>query len=347
MAGILDKKTRFVDLVVTQEGKRQIAAGKLRAEFASLTDSHAFYDSSGSYAEACDRIYFQVMERPENSLVIEKDDSGKLLTFDHSPTGSIVGNAIFEKENVKVADLHKLKIATGSQFASLSAAIEQSFIRHFDNNFFLSSVDLVGDEAFQLNTNSIEYEISPVVPFASGAKKEIINVNQAEPFLLDGKLTHLSNFDYLPPVNEDGSPYGEYTDIRNTTRNTWQDIIDELGYNAFARIDMNTGNDVDVQKNTQGDVRPKGLRRNRSNIAKKEFKTITFDKTSKDNNLLIQVFEKNKNMFKKLDIVDAGVFVDDNDPNNRYEKQVYYVGKIYLDDFNTPTFINLFTLIFD
>ena len=29
--GILDKKTRFIDLVVTQEGKRQIAAGKLRA----------------------------------------------------------------------------------------------------------------------------------------------------------------------------------------------------------------------------------------------------------------------------------------------------------------------------
>jgi len=44
--GILDKKTRFIDLVITQEGKRQIAAGKLRAELASLSDGTAFYDKS-------------------------------------------------------------------------------------------------------------------------------------------------------------------------------------------------------------------------------------------------------------------------------------------------------------
>jgi hypothetical protein len=59
------------------------------------------------------------------------------------------------------------------------------------------------------------------------------------------------------------------------------------------------------------------------------------------------MFQKNKNLLQKLDIVDAGIFVDDSDPNDYFEKQVYYVGKIYLDDFNTPTFINLFTLVFD
>jgi hypothetical protein len=347
MAGILDKKTRFVDLVVTQEGKRQIASGQLRAEYASFTDMHAFYTSSGSYSEICNRIYFQVMGRPENSLVIEKDDSGKLLTFDHTPTGSIVGNAIFEKENVVTEDLHKLKIATGSQFASLSTAIEKSFIRHFDQNYFLSSVDLVGDEEFEISNNNLRYEITPVFPFSSGAKKEIINVNQAEPFLLDSKITHLDNFDFLPPINEDGSAYGNYTDIRNTSKNTWEDIINELGYDAFADTFINKGNDVDVQKNTIGDYQPSKIRRNRNTMSKKEFKTITFDKTSKDNNLLIQMFEKNKNLFKKLDIVSAGVFIDNNDLNKRFEKQVYYIGKVFLDDFNTPTFINLFTLIFD
>ena len=100
MAGILDKKTRFIDLVVTQEGKRQIASGKLRAEFASATDSNSFYDSSEKYNDTTKRIYFQVMERPENAIVLEIDDSGKLVSFDMSPTGSIVGSAIFEKENV-------------------------------------------------------------------------------------------------------------------------------------------------------------------------------------------------------------------------------------------------------
>ena len=46
MAGILDKKTRFIDYVITQEGKRQLASGKLRAEYASVTDMHTFYDKN-------------------------------------------------------------------------------------------------------------------------------------------------------------------------------------------------------------------------------------------------------------------------------------------------------------
>ena len=78
MAGILDKKTRFIDLIVTQEGKRQIATGKLRAEFASANDSQADYQKSENYQDAVKKIYFQTMERPENSITLEADDSGKI-----------------------------------------------------------------------------------------------------------------------------------------------------------------------------------------------------------------------------------------------------------------------------
>ena len=348
MAGILDKKTRFVDLIVTQEGKRQIAAGKLRAEYASYTDMHAFYKKGYTYPEVCNRLYFEPMERPEHAITIEKDDSGKLVQFDHSPTGSIVGNAIFEKENVKQQDLHKLKIATGSQFASLSSAIEKTFLQHFNRNYFLSSVDLVGDDSFEINENNIKFEITATVPFPSGTNREIINVNQAEPFMLDSKIAHLPNFQFLPPVNEDGSSYGNYTDIRNTTKETWQDIVDHLGYKAFSAIEHNERDDLDtVKSDLDGDLKRRRVSNRNKNFEKKECKTITFDKTSKDNNLIIQLFEKNNNLFKKLDIVEAGAFIDNNDPNKRFEKEVYYVGKIFLDDFNTPTFVNLFTIIFD
>ena len=47
MAGILDKKTRFIDYVITQEGKRQLASGMLRATYASVNDMHTFYDKNG------------------------------------------------------------------------------------------------------------------------------------------------------------------------------------------------------------------------------------------------------------------------------------------------------------
>ena len=94
MAGILDSKTRFIDLIVTQEGRRQISAGKLRAEWASLSDANAFYDKFES-DNVSDRIYFQATDMPNNSIVIEKDDSGKMIEFNFSATGSIVGRFRF------------------------------------------------------------------------------------------------------------------------------------------------------------------------------------------------------------------------------------------------------------
>ena len=63
----------------------------------------------------------------------------------------------------------------------------------------------------------------------------------------------------------------------------------------------------------------------------------------------MQMFEidESRSLLKKLDIVDAGVFYDEEDINLKYEKRVFYAGKVFLDSFNTPTFINMFTIIMD
>ena len=118
MAGILNKRSRFIDLVITQEGKRQIAAGKLRAEYASLSDSAVWYSTNEKNEEVRKRIYFESMESPNNVIVLEKDDSGKLVDFDFSPTGSIVGNNIFDKDATATNSL-KLKPVTGSAFSKI------------------------------------------------------------------------------------------------------------------------------------------------------------------------------------------------------------------------------------
>ena len=50
--------------------------------------------------------------------------------------------------------------------------------------------------------------------------------------------------------------------------------------------------------------------------------------------------------FTKLDLIDYGeIIVEDDDL--RPNKHVFFVGKIYLDGNNTPTFVNLFTLMLD
>ena len=65
-------------------------------------------------------------------------------------------------------------------------------------------------------------------------------------------------------------------------------------------------------------------------------------------NVLTQIYEKDTidGKLKKLDIVDAGEFLDESD-SERLVKRVFYVGKVYNDSNNYATFLNLFTLIWD
>ena len=350
--GILDKKTRFIDLVVTQEGKRQIAAGNLKAEFASLSDCNAFYDKAHKN-DISQRLYFEVMERAENSIVLEKDDSGKLISFNFSPTGSIVGNNIFLKDTNNAQKL-SLNSVTGSSFDVGQNSVLDASLNHFKKNYFIGTNDQRENNEFEVDNNEIIFTINNEQPFGGSPYKETINVNKADPFFIDPKLTHLENFQFLPPINTDGSDYGTYTDIRSRSRETWDDIKNRIGYEVFNDADMSPlGNDNDIRKNLIGiNKKSRKLLINGKlpNIKqpKKENKTIRFNKTSTDNNLLIQLFEDSIGpQMQKLDIVDAGIFEDESDENNRIQKQVFYVGKTFLDDFNTPTFVNIFTIVMD
>ena len=348
MAGILDKKVRFVDYVITQEGKRQLASGKLRAEYASVTDMHTFYDKA-EHDDVNNRIYFEVMERPENVIVLEKDDSGKLIDFNFSPTGSIVGDDIFDKD-ATATDTLRLTAVTGSAFASTSEQLMRTFLTHFKRNTMVGTYFSNGSNEFRLSTKSLKFAISNSIPFANGPTGETINVNNAEPFFFDSKLTHLKNFMFLPPVNTDGSSYGSYKDLRSLKRETLHDIKQDLGMRAFDEDTLNVESGYKARQDLVGDfgvVNRNKLTRINTPMPK-QYQTVIFKKTSKDNNLLIQMFEDSAGAkLTKLDIIDAGAFYDSDATLGRNEKRIFYVGKVFFDDYNVPTFINMFTLIFD
>jgi len=355
MAGILDSKTRFIDMIVTQEGKRQISTGRLRAEYASISDDQTFYDPL-EVDDVSNRIFFQAMGSHNEVIVLEKDDSGRLIEFNFSPTGSIVGNDIFDKDATATNRL-KLSAVTGSAFSSTSESLLKSFTDHFKSLQILSTFeDLPENNEFELSTERINFSISNSVPFPLGPDREKINVNDAEPFFLDSRLTHLPNFSFLPPVNIDGSNYGSYDDIRSLKRETLEDIKKSLGASSFNEIPEDgllsslkaqSLSGYRTDKIGEFDVLNRNTLESPYLNSIKEFKTVYFSKTSRDNNLVIQIFEDGPDsVLNKLDIIDAGSFNDSR--NNFYsEKRVFYVGKVYFDDFNTPTFINIFTIIFE
>lgn len=349
MAGILDSKTRFIDLVVTQEGKRQIASGELRAAFASISDASIDYDPSDP-TSIKDRLYFEVAESPANTIVIEKDDAGRLFDFNFSPTGSIVGNDIFDKDATS-NNAFKLKPVTGSAFASTSTSLMQTFLTHFKTHQIVGSKE-DGAAEFKLDKNTIRFSISNTVPFKNGPIGETVNVDDAEPFFFDSKLTHLDNFKFLPPVNADGSDYGTHEDFRSLKRETLDDIKQHLGHFGFnTDKDIGKGNrnkPMGYRVDYDGDFPVLNRRNKLTNVSEiRQHHNVNFEKTSNRNNLIMQVFEDGPNSkLIKLDIVDAGSFYDKDDEKNP-EKRVFYAGKVFFDRFNTPTFINIFTIIFE
>ena len=83
MAGILDSKTRILDFVLTDEGRRQVAKQKLNMSFASFTDGSTFYESdiaSGS-SDATVRLYLESLSsiRKDQISVITDDDGRKSI----------------------------------------------------------------------------------------------------------------------------------------------------------------------------------------------------------------------------------------------------------------------------
>lgn len=365
--GILDKKVRFIDFVATLEGRRQLTSGQFKSEYISLTDTNVHYTKSDRQEDYSNKIYFEVMNKKENVITLEFDDSGKMLPYNFSTSGSILGdnsdeggNKLFVQDATRI-NIHKKIQSTGSQFASLASDIEASFLNNFKNNHFIGTTlgEIQDKNEFSLNQNNVYFTINDLYPFKAIPNTEIININNAEPFILDSKLAHLPNFDFLPPVNIDGSNFGNYIDVRSTKKENWEDIIKELGNDAFfykegeiINSDTNVFNNQTVQAENFNDVviNPINVNiENTLNTKEKEYHTFNFQQTSFNNNIIMQMFEKNhaRNSFKKLEIIDGGVFYVEGDINKRYEKQVYYVGKIFYDDYDAASFINLFTIIID
>ena len=99
MAGILDNKSRIMDVIVTKQGRRQLASGKMRIQFASFTDANTFYRAdivSGS-ADATERIYFEAASSISDAVTFETDDTGALVGMDFGSDVSVVGDQVFEK----------------------------------------------------------------------------------------------------------------------------------------------------------------------------------------------------------------------------------------------------------
>jgi hypothetical protein len=355
MSGILDKKHKLIDLVVTQEGRRQMSLGNFRPAYASFSDKEVGYsDMSKSTSEASSKLYFQTPSAlSSDQIIFETDDSGKMMTLESSEKFSIINDDVYlltASNSLSGSSLDYLSV-TGSQFASTTTLIKDHVLKAFERNKMiktLSGFDL-DSKVFKTNMSEHTFVISNSIPFPKGPLTEEFDIDHAETFMFDSKLAHNQNFMYMPPENIDGTRYGVYEDLRSLRRETFEDI--KRGLNISVIPEYDKFQEDNTVLNYEGDLVIKNRAPNLpfdSTLISRECAQIYFTETSDHNNFIGQFFEEDTvdGKIKKLDIVDAGEFFDELD-KEKPSKHVYYVGKVLFDTRNIPTFVNIFTVILD
>jgi len=221
MAGILDNKKRIMDTIVTQEGRRQLASGNFQIKYASFTDGSTFYegDVNEGCTDATKRISFEAVNKYQDNIVFETDDSGNLLSFKGSnveltPEGSV----LMASDGTDELTIVETEEAFSSAISTLTSASFESF---FDLNLITTEdSDLIkkswSKEGFHTKSVSSNFfTIKNSSTFSS--KKRRGTLEESSAFILDEKLSHVDNFQFLPPINyNDGSKNGKYTDYNDT-----------------------------------------------------------------------------------------------------------------------------------
>ncbi len=315
MAGILDSKQRVMDILITDEGKRQASMGELRIHYATFTDRHAFYrEEPGTdriVDDATARIYFECGSRQQDQIVIETLETGGLKTFKTSDF-DLDGTNIASGSLSQAADVVNVFL-TGSQFTGKANEIITDVTKNFTDQQILGQNDPFADTSgFEISPEKVMFTVSDSSPIREDGIK-VATLDSVESLFQDRRLSHRPNFKYLPPRNlpkmgqKFGTPVGNYVNWNQKKILTIQDLMAELEGRDY----------VDVE----------------------------FTETSRDNNLMMQPFEFRPDGIQKLAIIDFGEF-DDEDPYSP-GKRVFFLGKILKDSYGASTFVNLFTVIMD
>jgi hypothetical protein len=335
MAGILDSKVRIMDVVMTLEGRRQLAAGKFVPQFASFTDGGTFYaqDLASGSDDASLYIYFEAGSRPQDQIVIENDDSGLLVPYNGDAT------RVSSDGRVYSASIETLTSPNGtgtynrvnflpvtSSFASMFSQVSGSILDSLTRQQLIKTTqpyEVYND--FGLSTGSVIFRRNNFVPFRG--LQPVAQIGSLDPLFIDQQLSHFDSFQFLPPTYlDDGQTLqnlGTYDPIKPIDPLTYEELIQSL-----------VGQDPQVPL--------------------KEKITVDFAKTSIESNVFMQMFEgptstvSDAVLLKKLDCIDFGEFKDDNDKSRPF-KRVFFVGKVYANEdassYQAPAFVNLFTIV--
>lgn len=334
MSGILDSKSRVLDVILTVEGRRQLSSGGLDVSYVSFSDAAAFYsaDVASGSQDATARLYLESCQLPQDSVTFKADDSGNLSPFPNAAgvqlaAGSILGYSFQATSGSFITgSTQGVDNLTGSSFAASASVLLASSLDNFQKMRVLASHDDVfEDDGFAFGPSSATFTLTADRPIPDPTQYAT-QVGSLDSIFSDPRFSHLSNFRYLPPLNKVDDASVDVSDHRQTSR------FQLANYPPWGRTHV-AGLSYKQLASELSYYEALGYSR-----------SVRFDPTSLDNNLIGQMFERRNGVLRKLDVVDFGR-MKTGDPAAPVA-HVFFAGKVTVDDKGTDTFVHLFTLVF-
>ena len=332
MSGILNNKTRIMEVPMSLEGRRQLSLGKMRIEHISFTDASTYYAAdlvSGS-ADATARIYLECSNLPQDQITFEADDSGRLQSFNSDQNIQLKDGRILDysftaaTSSFIAGSFDTVTTLTGSEFASTSELLLPQSLENFKKLRIIATRDsLFEDDGFDVSSSNVEFTIHDKKPIAD-TSLQIANIDNVDSIFSDPRFDRMLNFKYLPPINRTRD-----TQYAKTSNSDMSSRI--LGnYPPWGRQTQLTYDNIKSELDFYG---------NQGYV-----KTIRFDPTSSGNNLVGQFFEQGRDYLKKLDVIDYGSFRTQD--SSQPIVKIFFVGKMLVDSKDSNTFVHMFTLMF-
>jgi hypothetical protein len=197
VAGILNRKNRILDVVITEEGRRKMSSGHFSPSYASFTDA------GSDYGRAEESLFsFEASSNMNDVITLDCDENGNLMT---------------ESEGIVLSS------SVGEISKQINDRFKKNQILFYEDDFYES-------DTFTPGSSDITFSISDNKFF-----QDIESADNIPSIFEDPKFSQYDNFLYLPPLNKstsdaDATPIGNYPRIGNQV--DWQKYFDNEVENA-------------------------------------------------------------------------------------------------------------------
>jgi hypothetical protein len=351
MSGILDKKQRLVDFILTADGYRQVENGDLRFVYATLTDKDAIYDRRQNEYNVADldamsfnfeassnffdKLNSEIDLKQTANFELRTEIDGQYIDLrnnEYQNTLTKPASLIFDKISGSFAEnLVNQQIILTDNFFNLN-------LETGENNPISLYVSKINKDKINLNSEinlenqSCSIQINSLTDYNTLCNSNSLNLSKTS-MIEDDRFKNKLNYLFLPPANMNTEVITRNNKISNSynlaedKRDLHKIIFKNFKSNGDVAVEL-LRNFKDLQTNNVDDVileSIKILKYEDFNIAKLE---LSFENREYDTEFVLNLSELNSTggfIFNKLLFINQGEIFDKDLQKN---VQVYSAGKL-------------------